>query len=110
MNMNTKGKKEHVRTINLLGSGTTVVIKVREWLKAGVDSFAKEFDSNNTTILRIWRHRDGAGFMIYGMRSKGGVIVNEASELVPIEGMVDHALDQVSEHCDLEDLREQVSL
>ena len=110
MNIETGKAKQQVRPITLLDSGANVVIEVSEWNKASSDSFAKEFDAKETKILRVWKHVNGAGFMIYGMLSKKGKIVNDAYEIVAIESMVPHALDQVAAHCGVEDLIDQVSL
>ncbi len=106
------GKKgrEHVRTIQLLDSGIHVTIKVPEWERAGPQAFAKEFDESNTSILRVFKERNGAGFMVYGMKAAGDD-VTEAYEVVALEGMVGNAADKIAAHCGLEDaFRKQVTV
>ncbi len=110
MESGKKGAKEHVRAIKLLDSGVNVTIKIAEWLKASADAFVKEFDETNTRILRVWRHRHGAGFMVYGMNNVEGT-VTEAYEVVALEGMVADAVDKIAAHCGLgADFRNQVKV
>lgn len=61
-----------------LADGTTMTINDNEWL-AVVDR--KEFDANETEILRITRHQSKLMSRVYSMRSVGGKIVAERNEI-----------------------------
>jgi hypothetical protein len=98
-------KNRNQRIIRLLSAGIDTKIDPAQWQQiAG----AKDFDAKSTAILRVFQRDDN--FLVYGMKSTGGVKTAEAYDLAPGVYAVPALLDKVAKHCGVEALREKVVL
>lgn len=93
------------RTITLLSAGIETKIDPAKWVQV---AGTKEFDAKATSILRVFQKDDN--FLVYGMKSVGGVKTAEAYDLAPGVEAVPSLLAKVAKHCGVEALARKVSL
>lgn len=97
-------RPRRVRTLSL---DSVVTIQPEQWI--GIAN-KKDFDAVSTRILRVFRHRDGGRWLVYGMRAKKADDkkhadkLAETNELVAAAELVEVAVQKVAAHCGLEAL------